>query len=65
MMEIFMADEAGHLTADVAAARFVELLDKSDTGISFEMDRPFRKALVRLEIARGRLPPDTVVDSDA
>ena len=64
MMEVFRSYEAGEVSADVAAARFVELLHQSDRPIIFNVDRPFREALLRIQIAKGRVPPDTVLGPD-
>ena len=51
MMEVLLAYEAGQITADVAAVRFTDLLERADTPIIFSPDRPLQEALLRLKVA--------------
>ena len=64
MMDVFMAYESGKLSADEAARQFTTLLRQSDTPVAFSVDRPFREALLRIQIADGKVPPDTLLGSD-
>ena len=64
MMEVLLAYEEGRLTAEVAAERFVDLLERAEAPVIFSPDRPFQEALLKVEIARGRLPSDARLEPD-
>ncbi len=62
--EILTAYEAGHISADAAAEQFMDALERAGASVALELDRSLREAILRLLIARGKLPPDTVFDPE-
>jgi hypothetical protein len=62
-LEALAAYETGQISPDVAAERFLDAL-KGGEGAAVQLDRPLREAIVRLQVARGVLPPGTALDPD-
>ena len=63
-LEALAAYETGQISPDVAAERFLEALKGSEEAVGVQLDRPLREAIVRLQVARGVLPPGTALDPD-
>jgi hypothetical protein len=56
--------EIGRITADVAVKRYLDELQRTGGSHAAELDRPFREALLKELIVRGKVPPDTVLDPE-
>ncbi len=63
-LEALAAYETGQISPDVAAERFLDALKGGEGAVAVQLDRPLREAIVRLQVARGVLPPGTNLDSD-
>lgn len=61
---VLVAYRAGKLSADEAAPQFLDALRQSGTSVNVQLDRPFREAVLRIQIAEGTVPPDTVLGPD-
>ncbi len=64
VLEVLNAYDAGQLSPDEAAIRYVDELERSGVRFAAPLDRPLREALLRLAIARGRVPPGTVLEPE-
>ena len=63
-LEALAAYETGQISPEVAAERFLDALKGGEGAGAVQLDRPLREAIVRLQVARGVLPPGTTLDSD-
>ena len=63
-IQVLLAYRAGKLSADEAARKFLDALKESGTSVNVQLDRPFREAVLRIQIAEGKVPPDTVLGPD-
>ncbi len=63
-LEALAAYETGQISPDVAAERFLDALKGGEGAVAVQLDRPLREAIVRLQVARGLLPPGTALDPD-
>ena len=63
-LEALAAYETGQISPDVAAERFLDALKRGEGAVAVQLDRPLREAIVRLQVARGVLPPGTDLDPD-
>ena len=61
-LEVLAAYETGQISPDMAAERFLDALKNAGGSFGFELDRPLREAIVRVQVARGLLPPGTLPD---
>ncbi len=61
-LEALAAYETGQISPDVAAERFLDALKGGEGAVAVQLDRPLREAIVRLQVARGVLPPGTDLD---